>query len=45
MAFENATYNAIENTTAQIVLVLSKPLLNEVTIEVFTDDVTAVGKA
>ena len=44
VAFENAKYNASENTTAHIALVLNKPLSTEVTIKVFNSDVTAIGK-
>ena len=42
--FENGTYNVSESSTAQIVLILSKPSSNEITVEVLHTGITATGE-
>ena len=42
--FENGIYNVSENSTAQIVLILSKPSSNEVTVKVLYTGITAPGE-
>ena len=44
VAFETDTYSINENTTAHITLILNKPVSSEVTIKVFNNDDTAIGK-
>ena len=42
--FENGAYNVSENSTAQIVLILSKPSPNEVIVKVLDNGITATGE-
>ena len=44
VSFENGTYNVSENSTAQVVLILSKNSSNEVTVEVLDTGNTASGE-
>ena len=44
VAFEQTRYNVSENTIAQILLILSKPSSSNVTVEVYSSNITAFGK-
>ena len=45
VTFEQPVYNVSENTTAQLVLILSKPMSNNFILEVLSSNGTAFGKA
>ena len=44
VTFKQAEHNVSENGTAQLVLILSKPLLSNFTLEVLNINGTAFGK-
>ena len=45
VTFEQEVYNVSENSTVQVVLILSKPLSSNFTLEVLSINGTAFGKA
>ena len=45
VAFEQATYSVIEDETVHVMLNLSKSSSTEVTIEVYSSNMTASGEA